>query len=173
MKLILICLCISNSYHSLAAYTGYNLSMQWPPSFCLLQRCAEQRPGSSWTIHGLWPDNYEGDSPSDCSKQRFDYNKLDAGVRKDIETRWKTLTGTQSGFIYHEVTKHGSCWDPNTGNANDMPAAIKGIITKYKRQIDNNYQQYLEVALQTGKINDPKSALENLGIMPGNSYHID
>ncbi|KAK3025698.1 hypothetical protein RJ639_041703 [Escallonia herrerae] len=57
-------------YHE-SAFDFFKLVQQWPPSFCKFQRCA-QPIIKTFTIHGLWPDNYTTTLDS-CIGNSFQY----------------------------------------------------------------------------------------------------
>ncbi|XLS58458.1 hypothetical protein HN51_008213, partial [Arachis hypogaea] len=48
-----------------STYQYFKLSLQWPPSF--QQRYGVRTIQKNFTIHGLWPQNFSGPWPHDCS----------------------------------------------------------------------------------------------------------
>lgn len=73
-------------------------------------------PSSSWTIHGLWPNDCEGSYPEDCDEDRAytDITSLleNAGETSTLEymqTYWVSDDESNEAFWDHEWETHGTC----------------------------------------------------------------
>ncbi|KAI5460089.1 ribonuclease T2-like protein [Mariannaea sp. PMI_226] len=73
-------------------------------------------PSSSWTIHGLWPDNCDGTYPQNCDSSRAYTNIgdivsefLDDSTLDYMNTYWVSNDGDDESFWEHEWGKHGTC----------------------------------------------------------------
>lgn len=65
----------------------------------------------SFTIHGLWPQNYDGTYPTYCNRsEHYDPNAV-ADLLPRLEVEWPSMSETDDGFWTHEWQKHGSCTD--------------------------------------------------------------
>ncbi|KAK3025750.1 hypothetical protein RJ639_040442 [Escallonia herrerae] len=94
-------------YHEFA-FDFFKLVQQWPPTFCKLHRCP--RPIiKTFTIHGLWPDNYTTFLDS-CTGNSFHMFKNTAFVQ-NLTVRWPNLDyySNNRRFWSHEWEKHGTC----------------------------------------------------------------
>ncbi|EMD00455.1 hypothetical protein BAUCODRAFT_62004, partial [Baudoinia panamericana UAMH 10762] len=73
-------------------------------------------PNTSWTIHGLWPDNCDGSYAQYCDESR-QYTNISQIIqsygRQDLldymNTYWVSNSGTAESFWEHEWGKHGTC----------------------------------------------------------------
>jgi hypothetical protein len=69
-----------------------------------LQRCDDSSP---WTIHGLWAeDNY-------CEGPSYSHSAI-ADLWSQLQQSWPTCSwsgNTEDGFLSHEWTKHGTCFN--------------------------------------------------------------
>ncbi len=90
-------------------YDFYLLNLSWSPEFCDTLNTltpAEQAARTStecaaphaFVLHGLWPQNFDGTYPADCSKR--------AGPRS--WERYLDLT-PDIDLLKHEWSKHGTC----------------------------------------------------------------
>lgn len=77
---------------------------------------ASTGPNTSWTLHGLWPDNCDGTYEQFCDTSREYTNItqiLQAAGQTDMlsymNTYWKDYQGNDESFWEHEFNKHGTC----------------------------------------------------------------
>ena len=73
-------------------------------------------PTSSWTIHGLWPNNCDGTYSEDCDKSRAYTNitqLLEAAGQTSVlsymQTYWVSDDESNEAFWDHEWETHGTC----------------------------------------------------------------
>eukprot|EP01117_Protostelium_nocturnum_P001760 TRINITY_DN1217_c0_g1_i1.p1 TRINITY_DN1217_c0_g1~~TRINITY_DN1217_c0_g1_i1.p1 ORF type:complete len:229 (+),score=64.99 TRINITY_DN1217_c0_g1_i1:29-715(+) len=72
---------------------------------------------NSFTLHGMWPQRYDGSWPSFCTKEPMDRKSL-APIYKQLYADWYDYQGNGYSFWEHEWSKHGTCAisDPIIGN---------------------------------------------------------
>jgi ribonuclease T2 len=101
----------------------YVLSMSFQPEFCHQHRTEHfpgcERPLDFWrgslTLHGLWPEDYDGSWPSSCTKEKFDPKTVDDLGPDRFDRLWPNVKATENdgylrySFWEHEWTKHGTC----------------------------------------------------------------
>lgn len=144
---------------ALAAAYDYNLFVvQWKPSQCVRKssHCAKGFLSNDFSIHGLWPENFNGSWPQDCY-QDHDWSETDLkrefrltdDLEEKLRKNWSSYKPDSRGFWKHEWDKHGTCFEPNTGS------------------ID-----FFELVLKQFDLYNVKQDLENAGIVPasGNGY---
>lgn len=109
--------------HGLSAFDYYVFAYSWTPEFCYghsadYPGCNRSQINPFWntsfTIHGLWPQNYDNTYPTSCTTEPFDENI-------PYEIGWNTMTTywpdvkyletdpNYDSFWEHEWTKHGTC----------------------------------------------------------------
>lgn len=111
------------------AFDYYLFEQSWLPEFCLGTvarkptqmphpecRDVESRFGATHpTVHGLWPQEDDGDYPSTCDGSPgcqagaacpLDGDQLDNGVAKELEDKW--MPGYPN-LARHEWIEHGTC----------------------------------------------------------------
>lgn len=96
-------------------YDFYVYSMTFQPEFCREQsrghfpgcRDFEERWEGQLTIHGLWPNRFDGSWPSNCSREKLDISSL-SSIASDMSDKWPDVKGGHS-FWEHEWDKHGTC----------------------------------------------------------------
>ncbi|KAH8085381.1 ribonuclease T2-like protein [Filobasidium floriforme] len=73
-------------------------------------------PNTTWTVHGLWPDNCDGSYESYCDPARELQNVtavIEASGDQELlgymNALWKSNTGDDESFWEHEFNKHGTC----------------------------------------------------------------
>lgn len=78
----------------------YVLTLTWVPSFCAThhdpQECGH---GLTFALHGLWPENENGDYPSSCT-----HEALTPALVSENQGIYASPT-----LIQHEWSKHGTC----------------------------------------------------------------
>lgn len=108
----------------------YVLSMSFQPEFCHQHRFEHfpgcERPLDFWrgslTLHGLWPEDYDGTWPSSCTKEKFDPNTVNDLGPERFDRLWPNVKASEQNhgerggggdswysFWEHEWTKHGTC----------------------------------------------------------------
>ncbi|KAF9531911.1 ribonuclease T2 [Crepidotus variabilis] len=73
-------------------------------------------PSTSWTIHGLWPDNCDGTYEDTCDPSRA-YTGINTLLTNQgasdtlsyMNTYWVDINGQNEQFWEHEWSKHGTC----------------------------------------------------------------
>jgi ribonuclease T2 len=118
------------------AFDYYLLAASWQPGFCATHsdkpECSPSAlagtyPASSFSIHGLWPNNYSGSQPFYCGVSQSDIT-LDGNSQwcsmsdYPISSTAKTnlsyyMSGVVSCLDKHEWFKHGTCADSATPDA--------------------------------------------------------
>lgn len=147
----------------------------------------ELGPISSFTIHGLWPDDCSGGYPQFCRRDLFiddvyyllkskDLNEDDpslpisgAELLNNLETYWKSNNGNHESLWIHEYNKHGtclstlqpSCYERWAGNDNNG----KSDKSYYKKRA---VYDYFRVSYDLFKKLDSYKMLEKHGITPSN-----
>jgi len=111
----------------------YYFVQQWPATYChwagsRSDYCCSPQKGNAvpeFSIHGLWPTNYQGRSPQNCCygnknsvycRQQFNPKKV-PGLEDKLNWYWASIryTGSQCltkanfEFWRHEWEKHGTC----------------------------------------------------------------
>lgn len=100
----------------------YVMSVSSQPEFCYQHR-KEKYPGcenpndlwrSSLTIHGIWPQSYNGSWPCTCSKENFNLQTLTDVGESLFDLYWPNVKASRdshhyTGFWEHEWSKHGTC----------------------------------------------------------------
>jgi len=83
---------------------------QFGPAFCESRSSScSVEPFNQFTLHGLWPNYYNG-YPQYCdSKDEFSTKNLESDTLNQMDCEWQSLTGTNAGFWDHEWSKHGTC----------------------------------------------------------------
>ncbi|KAL4374422.1 hypothetical protein HN51_008220 [Arachis hypogaea] len=92
-----------------STYQYFKLSLQWPPSF--QQRYGVRTIQKNFTIHGLWPQNFSGPWPHDCSlSHSFEANTVNI-LGRQLAIDWPNLHGQKWNNKFWEAQwlKHGTC----------------------------------------------------------------
>lgn len=91
-------------------YDFFYFVQQWPSTFCHHTSC-HRAPPPYFTIHGLWPDRFDGSYPQFCkgSADSFDLDGIGPDRQDVMSAVWPSLTGPNEGFWGHEWNKHGTC----------------------------------------------------------------
>ncbi|BBN01580.1 ribonuclease T2 [Marchantia polymorpha subsp. ruderalis] len=107
---------VSRSSAQLVDFDYYYFVVQWPGSYCDLQKACcyplTGKPAANFSIHGLWPEFLDGTWPQDCdTSQTFDLEQV-RDLVPELNKYWGTLTCPSSDstkFWKHEWEKHGTC----------------------------------------------------------------
>ncbi|KAL4852782.1 Ribonuclease Phyb [Chlorella vulgaris] len=63
-----------------------------------------------FTIHGLWPNNDNGNHPAFCDdSDRFSRDLLTNQQLSQMSCEWRSFKGSNNGFWSYEWSKHGTC----------------------------------------------------------------
>ncbi|KIJ53795.1 hypothetical protein M422DRAFT_222496 [Sphaerobolus stellatus SS14] len=92
---------------------------------------------TTWTVHGLWPDNCDGSFKENCDSSR-DYTDIgtiisNAGqtaLLNFMNTFWLDINGQNEQFWEHEWATHGTCYSTLA------PACIPSGATKGTDAVD-------------------------------------
>ncbi|XP_059435495.1 ribonuclease MC-like [Corylus avellana] len=141
----------------LGAFDFYLLSLQWPPGYCYqsnstYNQCKQPFP-MSFTIHGLWPQNYSHSLPLPCPQAPpFNLNEVtsDPQLFQNMNALWPNLLRVKNSIFWgNEWTKHGTC---TTFTQHDY------------------FQTTCGLALS---LNQLLGELQNNGMSPGRSYPLN
>ncbi len=58
----------------------------------------------NFTIHGLWPDAFDGNHPFNCQNIPFRMDALNP-IRAELDVAWTDYLGDAEGFYSHEWSK--------------------------------------------------------------------
>ena len=79
-----------------------------PQTYDYIELRTEYRDGN-WTIHGLWPDKYDGSWPQYCNSSiKFNPNSL-IPLKSRLSVYWPSYSKSPLQFYKHEFEKHGTC----------------------------------------------------------------
>lgn len=84
------------------------MNKDWQNSKCSL--CKQQL--NIWTLHGLWPNNYNGTYPSHCENEiQLGTHSLNQALIDQLNSKWPTYKVVNSNqyFWNYEWQKHGTC----------------------------------------------------------------
>lgn len=139
----------------------YLLNLSWSPEFCATHPGkAECAAGLRFTLHGLWPQNFDGSYPEHCSNlagparpQEFAAMYPDAGL---LEHEWETH-GTCSGLGPDEFLK--------TAERAERDVVIPPVLEKSTTQMQMTPEKILAEFV---KVN-PGLAVEDMALSCGNN----
>ncbi|CAN0863538.1 Intracellular ribonuclease LX [Linum grandiflorum] len=86
----------------------FYLVMQWPPAFCNQRGASCRTPiiNNRFTIHGMWPQKNNGQSPQNCPGR----GRVDAPTMALLDTHWPNLQRPPNTVFWtYEWNKHGTC----------------------------------------------------------------
>jgi ribonuclease T2 len=105
--LILLTLCAALAAQVPASFDYYVLSLSWAPEFCAQPGAAGANPkecaagrGTSFIVHGLWPEAARGKNPESCGPAR-------PVARNVVNIALPYMLS--ASLIQHEWATHGSC----------------------------------------------------------------
>eukprot|EP00105_Crassostrea_gigas_P039000 XP_019923148.1 PREDICTED: ribonuclease Oy-like isoform X2 [Crassostrea gigas] len=95
---------------------------------CLLfPKCNMTAVPDNWIIHGLWPSNFTGANPRNCSSF-FDVSQIPQNIAKEMNRQWPNLNKNESNdqFWDKQWRMHGSCAEsvPGVQNIGFLTAAV-------------------------------------------------
>lgn len=141
----------------------YVLSLSWPGSTCQMKNCTYYGRKNYFSIHGLWPEY-----GMDCNKIDILKMKISEQNMEDIEQYWSSMYNSETWFINHELSKHGSCWDPTRSDINQTPQYIQKVLDKHNLEMDSleKINLFLELTMSWSKHNNVYEILLNNGLSP-------
>lgn len=147
---------------STAAFDYYLLNLSWSPEFCHSHPdAAECAAHSTFVLHGLWPQNFDGTYPENCSTAP---GPADPSSFSDIYP--------DQGLLQHEWRTHGTC-SGLTGDAFFTTArtAYRSIVIPQKLQ-DLAHQTSMSPSqiMNLFMADNPKIPRESLAVSCGNNY---
>ena len=145
-----------------ADFDYYLLNLSWSPEFCYSHpNAAECAAHSRFVLHGLWPQNFNGTYPENCSNAR---GPAAPSSFNDIYP--------DRGLLEHEWRTHGTC----SGLTSDVffttaRVAYRSIVIPQKlqnltRQTSMSPSQIMNLFMEY----NPKIPRESLAISCGNNY---
>ncbi|KZC09020.1 Ribonuclease Oy [Dufourea novaeangliae] len=136
-------------------------TQHWPQTVCYTWKekdpshsCALPRDKGEWTIHGIWPSQFNKLGPAFCNPSLpFDPNAL-APLAGQLKEKWIDIEyGRESSSLWeHEWNKHGTC-----------AAVLPQLSTE---------QKYFNEGLVLLSKYDMKNVLARANIVPGFSYRV-
>lgn len=149
------------------SYTNYMFSTSWGGSICIFHNCSHYGQDKLFNLHGLWPGS-SSTSPFNCYQTHFRESDFNTYIKQNIYKYWNSFYNPNWGFINHEITKHGTCWDAELGDRENMDEGVVKILENLDLESDvEKLNGYLETAIMVSRIVDPYGALEKEGIVPG------
>eukprot|EP01138_Halocafeteria_seosinensis_P003490 gb/GECG01003568.1/.p1 GENE.gb/GECG01003568.1/~~gb/GECG01003568.1/.p1 ORF type:complete len:247 (+),score=26.31 gb/GECG01003568.1/:1-741(+) len=125
---------------------------QWPPTAA--KSFHKDSSNDYFTLHGVWPNDFNGDYPCNCEGSQFDPDKLKP-IEDQLDKYWPSLKcegdSCNDDFWEHEWSKHGTCAVAN--------------ISSLDGQLD-----YFKKALQLRNQYDPLNAFQTANITPTNDH---
>jgi ribonuclease T2 len=92
-----------------SAYDDNSLIIQWKPTVCKLSSCTSGYLSTDFNIVGLWPQFWDGSSPTFCSNSTFN---ITSQTQDLLQIYWLSSQGNPQGFWEHEWLKRGTCVSP-------------------------------------------------------------
>ena len=84
----------------------------WPGSWLHKYEINYNFTNDYFTIHGIWPENYDGSYPQYCNKTiHFNYNKIKY-IENNLTKYWTDFKNPKR-FLRHEFDKHFTCIESN------------------------------------------------------------
>jgi ribonuclease T2 len=118
---VMLLSCLAAAASSTTAFDYYVFAYTWTPQFCYghtttYPGCTAPKNfwGEYFTIHGLWPQNFDGTYPAECTTEPLD-TKVPTEIGWDtMTTYWPNVQSAETdpnydSFWSHEWTKHGTC----------------------------------------------------------------
>jgi len=145
-----------------SGFDYYLLNLSWSPEFCYSHREApECAAHSTFVLHGLWPQNYDGTYPENCSNAP---GPSDPASYRDIYP--------DKGLLLHEWRTHGTCSGlPADAFLATARAAYKSIVIPQKlqtltQQASMSPNQIMNLFME----DNPRIPRESLAVSCGNNY---
>jgi ribonuclease T2 len=145
-----------------SGFDYYLLNLSWSPEFCHSHPDApECASHSTFVLHGLWPQNYDGTYPENCSSAP---GPSDPSSYKDIYP--------DQGLLQHEWRTHGTCSglsaDAFLATARNAykSVAVPQKLQALTQQTSMSPNQIMNLFM----VDNPKIPRESLAVSCGNNY---
>nr|ACS94938.4 S6 RNase [Eriobotrya japonica] len=96
---------------STVGFDYFQFTQQYQPAVCNSNRIpCKDPPDKLFTVHGLWPSNWNGHDPSYCKPTNLDPNKI-GHLQAQLDIIWPNVYDRTDniGFWSKEWEKHGIC----------------------------------------------------------------
>jgi ribonuclease T2 len=145
-----------------SGFDYYLLNLSWSPEFCHSHPDApECASHSTFVLHGLWPQNYDGAYPENCSSAP---GPSDPAAYKDIYP--------DQGLLQHEWRTHGTCSGLSadaflaTARAAYKSVAVPQKLQSLTQQTSMSPNQIMNLFM----VENPRIPRESLAVSCGNNY---
>jgi len=145
-----------------SGFDYYLLNLSWSPEFCHSHPDApECATHSTFVLHGLWPQNYDGTYPENCSSAS---GPSDPVAYRDIYP--------DQGLLQHEWRTHGTCSGLSadaflsTARTAYKSVAVPQKLQTLTQQTSMSPNQIMNLFM----IENPRIPRESLVISCGNNY---
>lgn len=112
-----------------APYDYLMLTQSWYGTTCRVKNCRYLTSKNTedfrhFNIHGLWPQKETGVLreflPADCAEDGLAFEDYPTDLRQSLEVFWSGSYNPTRGFLEHEWTKHGTCWEEDVANSDEV-----------------------------------------------------
>jgi ribonuclease T2 len=145
-----------------SGFDYYLLNLSWSPEFCYSHRdAAECAAHHTFVLHGLWPQNFDGTYPENCSNAP---GPADPSSFSDIYP--------DADLLQHEWKTHGTCSGINadaiftTARTADRSIAIPQKLESLTRQASMSPNEIVSLFIDA----NPRIPRESLAVSCGNNY---
>ena len=109
--------------------------------------------GPWFTLHGLWPQDTDGDYPCTCTQEAFDPSIL-TPIQADMDRYWPSLNGPSNTFWEHEWSKHGTCtpWSVHDYFNHGLQTYYAGEWRQYCSEYETNCKVHVTVSADKKKL---------------------
>jgi len=160
-------------------YDTLVIATEWAGSICRIKNCNRGRPVNKnfFNIHGLWP-NVLADfrkSPFDCKNTKVTINTFPMDLQSSLNYYWNPMYSTADGFMNHEWSKHGTCWDPEPINYEDVPSDLKKVVKDSQGSMDDDKTHqisYFKTTIAVAQKYNVFAALAAYGIVPNTERYL-
>jgi ribonuclease T2 len=126
----------------------YVLAMTYQPQFCSTGKCKSYPgPKAEFSLHGLWPERYNGTWPSFCSKDALGESAIRHVGMERMQESWPNLLeqSKYTSLWEHEWSKHGTCSGLSQNDyltvaldyaLNGMPFTLQNFIGRLMSKVD-------------------------------------
>jgi ribonuclease I len=157
-------------------YTEYDtlvVASEWAGSVCQIKKCNAGRPANPnfFNVHGLWPNvmNDFSKTPFDCKNTTVTINSLPMDVQTSLNYYWNPLYTPASGFLNHEWSKHGTCWNPAPTDFEKVPNDLKKVVANAQGSMSDEFNHqinYIKTTISVAQKYNVFAALASQGIVP-------
>ena len=110
----------------------------------------------------------------DCHKINFHAVDLTKQNQHDIPLYWSSMYNSQMWFIDHELSKHGSCWEPKRANLSKVEPELAYVQQNGNLDSPNGIlNTFLQLSMAISKKNDIYEILKSFGILPSNNETVE